>query len=171
VIAAALLALSLTAGPAPAPEPTPPPFAQEEWDVPDDEDERRPRLLLSAWGGQALDAGGAGRSSGLLGGEVAWAFSALDVGVAAYGYRSLVEATREWSPVVMLRLTERFRTRRGVEAAFSFGLGAGRPDDWIAWFQVALGARVHFGRLFLGGEIAFEQNDLLRLAGGLGVAF
>lgn len=148
------------------------PLAQEEWEAPGyDDDGARPRLLLSAWGGEALDAGGAGRGSTLLGGEAAWAFDALDLGVAGYGYRTLVDAKRDWTPVVLLRLTERFRTRRGVEAAFSFGVGAGRPDDWIAWFQVALGVRVNLGPLFLGGELAFEQYDLLRLAAGLGVAF
>ncbi len=149
------------------------PLAQEEWEAPgyDDDDGRRPRLLLSVWGGEALDAGGAGRGSTLLGGEVAWAFDALDLGVAGYGYRTLVDAKRDWTPILLLRLTERFRTRRGLEAAFSFGVGAGRPDDWIAWFQVALGVRVNLGPVFLGGELAFEQNDLLRLAAGLGVGF
>jgi len=163
VIAAAVLALSLSTAS----------LAQEEWEVPayDENGDEVRRLRLAVWGGEALDGGGAGRSSTLLGGELAWAFDSIDLGVAGYGYRSLVDATREWTPVVLLRLTERFRTRRGVEAAFSFGLGAGRPRDWIAWFQVALGARVNLGPLFIGGEIAFEQNDLLRLAAGLGVAF
>ncbi len=148
-------------------------LAQEEWEAPgyEEEDEHRPRLLLSAWGGEALDAGGAGHGSALLGGEVAWAFDVLDLGLAGYGYRALVDAKRDWTPVVLLRLTQRFRTRRGLEAAFSFGVGAGRPDEWIAWFQVALGVRVNLGPLFLGGELAFEQYDLLRLAAGLGVAF
>lgn len=138
----------------------------------DDEDgEGTRRLILSAWGGEALDAGGSGHGSALLGGEVAWAFDAIDLGIAGYGYRSLVDSDREWTPVLLLRLTERFPTRRGLEAAFSFGVGAGRPDDWEAWFQVALGVRVDLGPMFLGGEIAFEQRDLLRLAAGLGVAF
>lgn len=150
-------------------------FAQEDdegspYDEGDDADETD-RLRLSAWGGEALDSGGSGRGSAILGGEVAWAFDALDLGVAGYGYRELVDAAREWTPVLLLRLTERFPTRRGLEAAFSFGVGAARPDDWEAWFQVALGIRVDLGPVFLGGEIAFEQRDLLRLAAGLGVAF
>ncbi len=150
-------------------------LAQEEWEgappYDDDEGEGTHRLLLSAWGGEALDAGGAGRGSALLGGEVAWAFDAIDLGLAGYGYRKLVDAERDWTPVLLLRLTERFRTQRGVEAAFSFGVGAARPDDWDPWFQVALGVRVDLGPVFLGGELAFEQRDLLRLAAGLGVAF
>lgn len=144
----------------------------EEWELPpEDEDEGRRRVRLSLWGGEAFDTGGNGRSSTLLGGEAAWAFDSLDLGAAGYGYRSLRDAEREWTPVLLLRLTERFRTRRGVEAAFTFGVGAGRPDDWVAWFQVALGVRIDLGPLFLGGELAFEQYDLLRLAAGLGVAF
>jgi hypothetical protein len=181
VIAAALLLSTCLAAapPVPAAEVAPEAvgrdrrLAQEEWeDLPyDEEEEGRARLLLSAWGGEALDAGGAGRGSTLLGGEVAWAFDPLDLGVAGYGYRKLVDAEREWTPVLLLRLTQRFRTRRGVDAAFSLGVGAGRPDDWMAWFQVALGVRVSLGPVFLGGELAFEQYDLLRLAAGLGVGF
>ena len=149
-------------------------LAQEEgWELPpeDEDEEGRRRIRLAVWGGEALDTGGNGRSSGLLGGEAAWAFDSVDLGVSGYGYRSLRDADRTWTPVLLLRLTERFRTRRGIEAAFTFGVGAGRPDDWVAWFQVALGVRVDLGPLFLGGELAFEQNDLLRLAAGLGVAF
>jgi hypothetical protein len=36
---------------------------------------------------------------------------------------------------------------------------------------VALGGRATFGPMFVAGEIAFEQYDLLRLAAGLGVGF
>lgn len=148
------------------------PFAQEEdWQRYEDEVEEGPRLFLSAWGGEALDEGGAGRSSGVLGGEVAWAFDSLDLGLAGYGYRDLEDAERSWTPVALLRVTQRFETRRGIEATFSFGIGAGRPDDWTAWYQVALGARVGLGPLFLGGEIAFEQLGILRLLAGLGAAF
>lgn len=147
-------------------------LAQEQWELPPEEDEEGgKRVLLSVWGGEAFATGGNGRSSALLGGEAAWAFESLDLGVAGYGYRSLIDAKREWTPVLLLRLTQRFHTRRGLEAAFTFGVGAGRPDDWMAWFQVALGVRVNLGPLFLGGELAFEQYDLLRLAAGLGVAF
>lgn len=149
------------------------PFAQE-YDAPPPEDEREEgegRVRLALWGGEALANGGSGRGSALYGGEASWAFDAIDLGVAGYGYRSLVDARREWTPVVLLRLTERFRTRQGMEAAFSFGLGAGRPRDWTAWFQVALGLRMNLGPMFLAGELAFEQYDLLHLAAGVGVAF
>jgi hypothetical protein len=65
---------------------------------------------------------------------------------------------------------QRFPMRSGVEATFALGLGAARPRTWEAWFQVALGVRLPLGPLFLGGELAFERGDLLRLSAGLGVA-
>ncbi|HEY6099576.1 MAG TPA: hypothetical protein VIW03_09110 [Anaeromyxobacter sp.] len=150
------------------------PVAQEDWEPPpyeEESDEGRKRIRLSAWGGDAMASGGSGHASTILGGEAAWAFDALDLGLAGYGYQDLLNARRSWTPVVLLRLTERFQTRRAVEAAFTFGVGAGRPRDWTVWFQVALGVRVNLGPMFLGGELAFEQYDLLRLAAGLGVSF
>ncbi len=161
MIAAAALALSLAVAQADDAYP-----AYEE-----DEGEARPHVLLSAWGGTALGEGGSGRSSTILGGEAAWAFESLDLGVAGYGYQRLPDSSREWTPVALLRITQRFRTGRSVEAAFTFGIGAGRPDGWTAWYQVAIGGRADLGPMFLGGEIAFEQLDILRLAAGLGVRF
>ncbi|HEX9050688.1 MAG TPA: hypothetical protein VF841_09165 [Anaeromyxobacter sp.] len=159
----ALLALALAASPA---------LAQEEWQAPDEEQEEGGhRLSVAAWGGEALDESGTGgKSYGVLGGEVAWAFDQLDLGVAGYGYRHLSE-TRTWTPVALVRLVQRFRMRSGVEATFGLGIGAARPSGWEAWFQVGLGARVTFGPVFLGGELAFERSDLLRLTGGLGLTF
>lgn len=181
----ALLALSLAAAPAVLDPPFPRGagervkdegarmLAQEEWTPPPemDEEEHRPRLFLSAWGGTALSAGGSGRSSTLFGGEVDWAFDSLDLGVAGYGYRNLPDASRTWTPVALLRLTERFRTGSGIEATFGFGVGAGRKTGWSAWYQLALGMRVPLGPVFAAGELAFEQNDIFRLAAGVGVAF
>lgn len=149
------------------------PLAQE-WEAPpyEEEGEESPRRLrLALWGGEALADGGSGHGSTIYGGEAAWAFDAIDLGLAGYGYQSLVDARRQWTPVLLLRLTERFRTRRGLEASFTFGAGAGRPRDWTAWFQVALGLRMNLGPMFLGGELAFEQYDLLRLAAGVGATF
>lgn len=163
---AALLALALATAPPSA-------LAQDgdpSW-TDEDEAERAPRLFVSAWGGEALDRGGAGNSSTVVGGEVAWGFDALDLGLAGYGYRRLADAARAWTPVALLRLEQRFRTRRGLEATLAFGLGAGRPDDWVAWYQVALGARATFAPLFVAGELAFERYELLRLTAGLGLAF
>lgn len=137
----------------------------------DDDVEDAPHLFVTAWGGEALDEAGSGRSSALLGGEVSWAFSALDLGVAGYGYRRLADAEREWTPVALVRLVQRFETRTGLEATFALGVGAGRPDHWTAWYQVALGGRASFGPVFVAGELSFEQNELLRLAAGLGLAF
>jgi hypothetical protein len=136
----------------------------------DGDSERQPRVRITAWGGQALDDSGTGRGSTVAGGEASWAFDSLDVGVSAAGYRELEGAERTWTPVVLARLTQRFRMRSGLEAAFGFGLGAGRPTDWTGWFQVALGVRVPLGPVFLAGELAFEEGDLLRLGAGLGVA-
>jgi hypothetical protein len=176
VIAAAAAALVLAAGLGPAAEASSTGAgglrAEDDWGIGwEDDVERPPRLFVSAWGGEALSTGGEGRSSSLLGAEVAWAFRSLEVGLAGYGYRGLREDGRGWAPVTLLRVTQRFPTRGGLEAGFTFGIGAGKPDDWTAWYQVALGGRLPLGPLFLAGEIGFEQYDLLRLAGGVGVAF
>lgn len=141
------------------------------WDEEEDEAEDRGRLSVIAWGGQGFDLGGDGGSGARLGGEVAWAFDALDVGVAGYGYRDLRDATREWTPVALLRLTQRFETARGLEAAVTLGGGAARTDDWEAWFLFGLGLRLDLGPMFLAGELAFEQHDQLRLMAGLGARF
>jgi hypothetical protein len=146
---------------------------EDESDEPQEDDEDRPRkhLLVSGWGGEALAHGGSGRASSFYGGEVAWAFSELDVGLAFSEYRALRDARRAWTPVVLTRVTQRFLTRRGFEAAFSLGFGAGKPSGWIGWYQVALGGRVPLGPFFVGAELAFEQYDIIRLGGGLGVTF
>ena len=60
---------------------------------------------------------------------------------------------------------------RGLDAAVTLGLGAARPDGWVAWFLFGLGLRVDLGPLFLAGELAFEQRDQLRLMAGLGARF
>jgi hypothetical protein len=148
------------------------PLARESWedDDFDDDEERQPRIRLTGWGGTALDDAGTGRSSTVVGGEAAWSFDSLDVGVSGAGYRELDGATRSWTPVVLARFTQRFPMRSGVEAAFGLGLGAGRPKGWTSWFQVALGVRVPLGPVFLAGELAFEERQLLRLGAGLGVA-
>ncbi len=143
-------------------------------DYPDDSDlelEQRPHVVLSAWGGKAFADGGSGHGSPLFGGEAAWAFDSLDVGIAGYGYQGLPDAARDWSPVVLVRLTQRFETRKGLDATFTFGAGAGRTDRWDPWFQVALGVRGNAGPFFIAGELAFEQLDQLRLAAGVGVRF
>jgi hypothetical protein len=171
-----LLAASLAAAPlsteGASPGAVPDLRLQEEWESPgwDEDDEAPPRVRLTAWGGEALGDGGSGRGSGFAGGEAGWAFDSLDLSVSGAGYRNLDDADRTWTPVVLARFTQRFRMRRDVEAAFGFGLGAGRPKGWTAWYQVAIGVRVPLGPLFLAGELAFEQNDLLRLGAGLGVS-
>ena len=139
-----LLALALAAAPALATAQEEGDEQERDWDEPG-----RERLLLTAWGGQAFDTSrvrGDDRSGALFGGELAWAFPSVDVGVAGYGYRGLAGGgSRDTAPVLLLRLTERFETRRGLEASFGFGVGAARPRGWVAWFQVALGVRLDLG--------------------------
>jgi hypothetical protein len=165
------LALAAALAASAAQLPAAAPYEDEEWESPGvDDEEREPRLRITAWGGDALGDGGSGRSSSFVGGEAGWAFRSLDLGVAGSAYRNLSEADREWTPVVLARLTQRFKTRRGIEATFGFGVGAGRPTGWTAWYQLGIGVRVPLGPLFLAGELAFEQYELLRLGAGLGVA-
>ena len=131
---------------------------------------RHGRLALTAWGGQAFDTSGSGPDVPILGGEIAWAFDQLDLGVAGYGYKDLrgIGSSR-YDPVVLARVTQRFETYRGLEAGLTLGVGAAREERWRAWFQLALGLRLDLGPAFLGAEIGFEQNSLLRLVGGLGI--
>ncbi len=150
------------------------PAARAQWD--EDEDrygEDRSRLSLTAWAGEAFAAGGAasGVSDGPhLGGEVAWQFDPIELGVQGASYRLRAAPGHDWTPVVLARFTERFETRRGVEASFTFGVGAGRPSGWIGWYQVALGGRLAIaGPAFLVGEVSLEQYDLVRLGIGVGV--
>lgn len=172
MIAAAALALVLAAGTGAGAGPGE--LRDDgDWDVRwEDDGEDRKRLFVTAWGGEALGTGGAGRSSSLFGGEVAWAFDALELGVAGYGYRGLREDGPDWAPVVLLRVTQRFPTRGGLEAGLTFGVGAGKPGDgWTTWYQLALGGRLPLGPLFVSGEVGFEQYDLVRIVGGIGAAF
>lgn len=143
--------------------------AQDEygWEGGDEED-RAPRLFITAWGGEAFAIGsGDTRSGSAFGGEVAYALPFGDLGLWGSAYK--IGERDAWAPIALLRLTNRFPAGRGIEAAFTFGVGAGRPIDWRLWFQVALGLRLDLGPVFLAGELAFEQEQLLRLSGGLGV--
>ncbi|WP_242340731.1 MULTISPECIES: hypothetical protein [unclassified Anaeromyxobacter] len=145
--------------------------AQDEygWEGGAEDDEGGPRLFLTAWGGEAFDLGSGDKHSGsAFGGEVSYAFGFGDLGLWGSAYK-IRNGGQDWAPVALLRFTNRFQTRRGLEAAFTFGAGAGRPSDWRVWFQVALGLRLDLGPMFLAGELSFEQDQLLRLSGGLGV--
>ncbi len=130
-----------------------------------------PRLYLTAWGGALVDTGGQFPAAGFGGGEVAWAFDALDVGVLAQGYRLGHRARTPFTPVILGRILQRFETRRGLEATLGIGVGAGRTDHWIGWFQFAVGLRIYEGPFFIAGEFGFEQLDLFRIAGGVGARF
>jgi hypothetical protein len=136
------------------------------------EEERSARVFFSVWGGEAFDvASQNGGSAPVAGAEVAYAFDFGDLGVAGYGYQ-LHDVHARYTPVALLRLTNRFETRHGLDMTFTLGAGAGRPDHWVAWYQVALGLRLALGGpLWLGGELTFEQYNLLRLLGGIGVKF
>ena len=138
------------------------------WEGDDGDEDGAPRLFVTAWGGEAFDLGGDGRDGAAFGGEVAYALAFGDLGLWGSAYKIRNDG-EDWAPIALLRLTNRFPAGRGVEAAFTFGVGAGRPQDWRLWFQVALGMRLDLGPMFLAGELAFEQEQLLRLSGGLGV--
>lgn len=165
------LTLLLTGAPLSVAEAEPAPPEPEPWEL---EGEDPPRLDLTLWIGQAwLD-----RESGLrgetYGAEATWRFDAIDAGLFAGRYELLVASgadpeTRA-APVLLVRFGQRFETRNGLLAAFTFGAGAAETDGWRSWFQVALGVRATFGPAFVAGELAFESEDVLRLALGLGVS-
>jgi hypothetical protein len=123
------------------------------------------------WGGAGFLTGGEGRSTPNLSAEVAWAFSRVDVGLAAMAYRGAFDDPGRLARVGLLRLTQRFQTRHGFEAAFTMGVGAARTPGWMGWYQVALGMRLPVGPAFLGAELSFEQLQILRVAGGMGFTF
>jgi len=146
------------------------------WD--DDEpryDESRPgRLTLGLLGGGASLLDGSGRTSPWVGGEVGWDFqsTSLSLLVEGHHYGDPLLATQTWTPVALLRLAQRFETRRGVDAAIIIGLGTGRPDrHWTLWYQVALAIRLHAAPFFVQAEAGFERDDFVRFGGGAGVAF
>ncbi len=129
------------------------------------------RFHITAWGGSSLDTTAKSPGAAHVGGELAYAFEAADLGILAEGYRLGDRARTPWAPVVLARFLQRFQTLRGFEATLGFGLGVGRTKSWIGWYQVALGVRLLEGPLFIAGELGFEQLDLLRLAAGVGVRF
>jgi hypothetical protein len=129
------------------------------------------RLSLMAFGGELNALSGSSRSSaGLWGGEVAWLFDSVELGVLGQAAR-LRTGPNDWSPIVLARITERFRSRRGLEGSFSFGIGAAREERWKTWFQAAIGARLDLGPIFVGGEVGFEQADFIRFSAGVGTRF
>lgn len=159
MLAAALAAtLALTAG--------------QTWDEEEEpayEEEAPDRVSIWGFAGGLFDPG-QGRNGGAYGGEISYAFDAIELG--AYGAAYEVEEGKDpYTPVVLLRLIQRFPTHRGLDAHFALGVGAARVNGWDAWFQVALGLRLDVGPAFLGGEFSFEQNNLMRLVGGVGVRF
>jgi hypothetical protein len=129
-----------------------------------------PRVLVTGWAGGFVALPGTEEGGGLVGGEVTLRLRSLDVGVQAVT-TWLDQGAGRRSPILLLRLGQRFESRRGVEATFTLGLGAARRERWEGWFQLGVGARVPLGPLFVAAELAFEQVDLLRLAGGIGAAF
>lgn len=167
-----MLALALAANPLPgdALSPLPP----EETEEPSSE-EAPPRLDLTLWGGGILSERGAGTRSEAYGAEATWRFDSLDLGFFGGCYQ-LRDATTTgtlesyFAPVYLLRLGQRFETRNGLLASFSFGFGAAKTADWRSWFEVALGARATYGPAFVAGELSFESDDILRLSLGLGVS-
>lgn len=169
-----LLLLTALALAAAAAVPAPALAYDEDEDDPFDQPQRGEdprRLSLMAFGGELAAVSGSGRpSAGLWGGEVAWAFDSVELGLLGQAAR-LRSGPNEWSPIVLLRITERFRSRRGLEGSFSFGLGGAREDRWRTWFQAAIGVRLDLGPIFIGGEVGYEQADFFRFTAGLGTRF
>jgi hypothetical protein len=162
--ALALCAIGLVAAPAAG-------RAYDPFEDPPPHQDERGRLAFTGWGGEYTGVAGSGLGTGaLLAGELSWRLDGIEIGGMVEGAH-FPEYRSGLSPVYLVRLTERFETRRGLDATVTFGVGAGREDRWKAWYQVAVGARLDLGPLFLSGEVAFEQADLLRLAAGLGVRF
>lgn len=154
-----LLALALLAPPDPD---------EDEEDVAQDAGPSGP--VLAAVAGVAIEAFQAnGRTFPFAGAQLGWAFGDLEVGALVQAYRFGDAAVTPWSPVLLLRLDQRFETARGVSADLGLGLGAGRVDQWKAWFQATLGVRLQQGPLILGAELGFEQNQLLRLGASIGL--
>ncbi len=155
-----LLAMALLA---PADQP-----GDDEEDVA--EDSGPSGLVLDAVGGLAIEAFQQnGRTFEFAGAQVGWAFGDVEVGVLAQAYKFGSAAVTPWSPVLLLRLDQRFETARGVSADLGLGVGAGRTDRWQAWYQATLGVRLDQGPVILGIEMGFEQNALLRLGAMIGV--
>jgi len=128
-------------------------------------------LHLTAWGGTLVDTGSQFPSAGFAAGEIAWAFDTLELGALGQAYHLGGRARTPWTPVILARIRQRFETRRGLDATVGLGIGAGRTDHWLTWFQFAIGLRLYAGPLFITGEVGFEQLDLFRIAGGVGVRF
>lgn len=162
-----LLALALAAEPLPGDEPPLLPVEEAEEPV-----ERPPRLDLTVWGGEILSEGGSGASSEAFAAEATWRFDAIDVGVlgGSWALRDPDTLATYRAPVLLARFGQRFETRNDLLASFTFGVGAAKAPAWRSWFQVSLGARATFGPAFLGGELSFESDDVLRLSLGLGVS-
>ncbi len=166
------LALALAAAPfVEGAEPDDSSEVGESWDV----IEQEPRVDLTLWGGQAWIGGTSGTRSEAYAAEATWRFDQLDLGVSGGFYELRNESTSGelesyFAPVYLLRLGQRFETRNGLLASFTFGAGAAKTSTWRSWFQVALGARATFGPAFVGGELSFESDELLRLALGIGVS-
>ena len=138
-------------------------------------EEEAPRLDLEIWGGQAWNTGGTGPRVETYGGQATWRFDQLDLGLFG-GCYGLQEARADgtlanvFAPVYLVRIGQRFETRNGLLASFTFGVGTAKAPDWRSWFQVALGARASYGPAFLAGEVSFESDELIRLSVGLGVS-
>lgn len=167
------LALALTLATTPLPGEELPPLPAEE--EPYTFEEREPRLDLTVWGGTGWMGGGSGVRSQAYGAEATWRFDAVDLGLFGGCYELRSDPTggvvpAYFAPLYLARIGQRFETRNGLLASFTFGVGALKETEWRSWFQIAIGARATFGPAFLAGELAFESDDFVRLALGLGVS-
>ncbi|HET9594370.1 MAG TPA: hypothetical protein VFP65_02250 [Anaeromyxobacteraceae bacterium] len=132
----------------------------------------RDHFHLSALGGVLFSTSGRSETYEFAGVEGAFVLDSADLGVLVQGYHlGTQRANAQWSPVILARFLNRFETARGLEATFGIGIGAGRANGWTTWYQLVLGMRLIEGPIFITGELGFEQLDLFRLGGGLGIRF
>jgi hypothetical protein len=96
--------------------------------------------------------------------EVSLPFEYMDVGIIGQLHRFGFASGTLYVPSALLRLEQRFETRRGLDAVLAFGVGAGKLDTWGLWYHAALGLRWSDGPLVYGMEAGYEQSALLRFA-------
>lgn len=157
-----------------AAQTTPTPPAPE--DEPVEYHEQTPRWRIQGWGGGGFPQADFNSPVPLLGLQLTRAFEDMDVGLVAQTY-GLDFVQDGWLGAAMLRVEQKFETRRGIEATLSFGFGAaaeplgGGRIGWGFWYNVALGMRWFEGPIMWGGELGFEQSFVIRAALTAGYRF
>jgi hypothetical protein len=126
---------------------------------------------ILGWGGAGFKVDATGETPPLAGLEASYALELMDVGILQQAYQLKENGHYRVVPATLLRVEERFETRRGLDAVLAFGLGGAKAAQWELWYHIALGLRLNLGPVIIGGEVGFEQFELLRLAGCAGISF